>query len=321
MDNFNSFEELGLGSRMARLSDRFMREIQQVYDMLKIEFDSHLFPVFKIIVDHPGVTNTHICEQLKITQPAVTQSIKKLYQKGYLTIEKDIIDKRKAAINLSSAGNLLLKDLEPLWIAIDVTVKSITHFSSKSLLDSIHSIEHKLNETLLHKTILDQYYSSITRKTEIVPFNTFLAPYFKELNVAWLEKYFVVEPYDIELMERCEENIIDKEGYIFFSKTHNKISGTFSLIKKEKGVYELGKMAVHDRFQGFGIGKMLMEFCLSFAAEQEWKALILYSNTKLKKAVYIYEKFGFIEIPLEKNTPYLRSNIKMRYEIPKALKT
>ncbi|XLS27574.1 GNAT family N-acetyltransferase [Flavobacteriaceae bacterium M23B6Z8] len=317
MDNFNSFEELGLGSRLARLSDRFMKEIQCVYDLLQIEFEPHLFPVFKIIADQHGVTNTYICEQLKITQPAVTQSIKKLVQKGYVSLEKDSSDKRRASITLSSKGDLLLKELEPIWTAIDLTVKSLTHFSSKSLLQSVQEIENKLDATSLHKSIVDNYHSSLKKSTEIIPFNVLLAPYFKELNIAWLENYFVVEPYDIELMENCVENIIHKGGYIFFSKTLSNISGTFSLIKIEDGIYELGKMAVKDRYQGLGIGKMLMEFCLRFAKEQNWKAIILYSNTKLERAIHIYKNYGFKEISLEQDTPYLRSNIKMRYEVPR----
>ena len=38
---------------------------------------------------------------------------------------------------------------------------------------------------------------------------------------------------------------------------------------------------------------------------------MLYSNTILENAVYIYRKYGFVEIPMEENSPYERSNIKM----------
>lgn len=42
---------------------------------------------------------------------------------------------------------------------------------------------------------------------------------------------------------------------------------------------------------------------------------MLYSNTKLENAIYIYRKFGFIEITVEPNSPYKRSNIKMIYKL------
>lgn len=38
---------------------------------------------------------------------------------------------------------------------------------------------------------------------------------FKDLNVARLEKYFVVEPYDAEVLSNLEKYILNKGGDIF----------------------------------------------------------------------------------------------------------
>ncbi len=145
----------------------------------------------------------------------------------------------------------------------------------------------------------------------IIPFEPKYAKDFANLNVEWLEKYFVVEPHDVDLLERCEEIIINKGGHIFFAKSKDEIAGTFSLIKIEEGIYELGKMAVSPKFQGQRIGQKLMSYCLDYAKDQNWTKLILYSNTILQNAIHIYKKYGFLEIELEKDSPYLRSNIKM----------
>ncbi|WP_299256064.1 GNAT family N-acetyltransferase [uncultured Aquimarina sp.] len=149
------------------------------------------------------------------------------------------------------------------------------------------------------------------KQIEIIPFDPKYAKDFADLNVEWLEKYFVVEEHDVGLLERCEETIINTGGYIFFAKSGDEIAGTFSLIKIEEGIYELGKMAVSPKFQGQRIGQQLVSFCLNFAKDQHWVKLILYSNRILKNAIHIYRKYGFVEIELEKNSPYLRSNIKM----------
>ena len=53
-----------------------------------------------------------------------------------------------------------------------------------------------------------------------------------------------------------------------------------------------------------------MQYCIDFAKENKLN-LMLYSNTKLENAIYIYRKYGFLEIPVEANSPYKRSNIKM----------
>ncbi len=48
-----------------------------------------------------------------------------------------------------------------------------------------------------------------------------------------------------------------------------------------------------------------------FMIRKKWKKIYLYSNTKLKNSIYLYRKYNFKEVPLEKKSPYLRANIKM----------
>lgn len=147
---------------------------------------------------------------------------------------------------------------------------------------------------------------------KIIPYRPGLAKYFRDLNLSWLENYFYVEPKDAELLENCESSIIDKGGYIFFAEMKSEIVGCFSLIKLNEQTFELGKMAVDPGYQGLKIGQELMEYAIHFAKRNKWRTLLLYSNTKLEPAIYIYRKYGFQVIALEKNTPYKRSNIKMQ---------
>jgi ribosomal protein S18 acetylase RimI-like enzyme len=132
---------------------------------------------------------------------------------------------------------------------------------------------------------------------EIIGFREELADHFTMLNLAWLKKYFVVEP-------------IDKGGFIFFASFEGEIAGTFALIKIDDGVFELSKMAVDESFQGKKIGNKMLEFCISEVKKMYATKLILYSNTKLQPAIFLYRKYGFTEIPLV-NSEYKRSNIKM----------
>jgi N-acetylglutamate synthase-like GNAT family acetyltransferase len=104
--------------------------------------------------------------------------------------------------------------------------------------------------------------------------------------------------------------ILDKGGMIFYAKYNDKIVGTVSLLKIDETTFELSKMAVTDGVQGLGIGQKLLEHCLLIAKQKEMKKLILYSNRKLLPAIYLYEKFGFEEVPLESGN-YERADIKM----------
>jgi ribosomal protein S18 acetylase RimI-like enzyme len=70
-------------------------------------------------------------------------------------------------------------------------------------------------------------------------------------------------------------------------------------------------MAISPEYQGLKIGQQLMEYCINFAKERQWKTVTLYSNRKLVPAINLYKKVGFVEAPLEKDVHYERANIKM----------
>ena len=144
----------------------------------------------------------------------------------------------------------------------------------------------------------------------IIEFRNDLVEHFKNLNIAWLQKYFYVEAIDEVMLSDPKKYIIDRGGFIFFAEVNNEIAGTFALMKVQEGVYELAKMAVDERFQGLKIGNKLMVSAIEKVKSIAAKKLILYSNTMLGPAIHLYEKYGFVEVPLE-NSEYKRSNIKM----------
>ena len=151
---------------------------------------------------------------------------------------------------------------------------------------------------------------SVDNTIEIIPFSPAYKEAIKTLNLEWLQKHFRVETKDEIVLSDPEGQITDKGGMIFYAKYKNEIVGTVSLIKIDNTTFELSKMAVTVGVQGLGIGKKLMLHCLAVAEAQEMEKLILYSNRKLLSAIHLYEKFGFIEIPLEDGV-YERADIKM----------
>ena len=145
---------------------------------------------------------------------------------------------------------------------------------------------------------------------KIVEFQTEYRDDFKNLNIEWLQKYFVVEPFDEQQLSNPETKILDKGGKIFFVKDGDRIVGTASLLK-EHDIYELAKMAVTEDYKGKGIGNLLMEHCIAEAKKLGTKKLMLISNRSLTPALTMYEKYGFKEVPIEEEMPYERGNIKM----------
>ncbi len=150
---------------------------------------------------------------------------------------------------------------------------------------------------------------------EIVPFHIKYATVFYDLNVEWLETYFYVEDFDREVLSNPNKYILDPGGHIFFAIQNNEVLGTVALMKDAEGSFELTKMAVLPDQRGKKIGQQLMQHCIDFAKEHRFKNLFLYSNTLLENAIYIYRKYGFVEIHVEADSPYDRSNIKMAFPL------
>ena len=149
-------------------------------------------------------------------------------------------------------------------------------------------------------------------KVEIVPFQDKYSHYFYDLNYDWLNEYFYVEEYDEKVLKNCKEEIIDKGGYIFFAIFKSEVVGTMALIPREEKIYELNKMAVRKELRGNGIGHQLIQYTIDFAKNNEYKSVILYSNTVLENSIHLYNKFGFKKID-NPDAPYKRSDIKMEY--------
>lgn len=145
---------------------------------------------------------------------------------------------------------------------------------------------------------------------KIINYSEDLKEFVKTLNVEWLQKYFRVEPLDEIQLSNPKEEIIDKGGFIYYASYNSEIVGTVSLLRITDTEFELGKMAVTERAQGLGAGKLLMDHCISEAKRLGIKKLLLFSNRSLGPAIHLYKKYGFNEVEMEADH-YERADIKM----------
>ena len=185
-----------------------------------------------------------------------------------------------------------------------VNANESIHIPSKTL----HCISNKHQESL--SFLLISQPKAQGDRIDIIPYSEKNKEAIKTLNIEWLEKYFRVEEIDVMQLSNPQEEILDKEGFIYYARHNNEIVGTVSLLKVEESVYELAKMAVTDKAQGLGIGNMLMQHCFNESKRLGLRSLVLYSNRSLGSAIHLYHKYGFIETELEPGH-YERANIKM----------
>lgn len=145
---------------------------------------------------------------------------------------------------------------------------------------------------------------------EIITFDPMYRDDFKRLNVAWLQRYFRVEPIDERVLSNPEREILSGGGEILFARLHDTVVGTVALKPESDGGFELTKMAVDEAWQGRGFGKRLLDVACEQARALGARRVILYSQRGLKTAVTMYSKYGFAELPSH-DARYSRCDIKM----------
>ena len=128
---------------------------------------------------------------------------------------------------------------------------------------------------------------------------------FARLNTAWLERYFVVEPFDREVLGNPDRLIIEPGGAILIAHDGPQAIGAGALIHLGPDpdhpgapLFEISKMAVDDAYQGCGIGRRMLEMLAETARLRGSRRVMIYSNTCLAPAIGLYRSAGFVEIPV-----------------------
>jgi putative acetyltransferase len=120
---------------------------------------------------------------------------------------------------------------------------------------------------------------------------------FRQLNEAWISKYFSLEESDKLILSNPQKYILDKGGNVFLALYNGKLVGCCALQVHDLHTCELGKMAVDPSAQGKGIGFMLGKALVDKARQRGFKRIILEGNTKMAASISLYRKLGFQEVP------------------------
>ena len=123
-----------------------------------------------------------------------------------------------------------------------------------------------------------------------------------------------MEPIDDEYLDHPKEKILDKGGAIFLARANCDIIGTASIVPYGDTAAEICKLCVSEKWQGQGIGLLLMKKCIEEARNIGAKKILLFSNHKLEKALKIYSKLGF-KLITDTDSKYETADVKMEMNL------
>lgn len=137
---------------------------------------------------------------------------------------------------------------------------------------------------------------------------------FAELNRAWIEHHFQLEPQDEAELLDPEASILASGGEVLFALRGDDVVGTCGLHPdpEEPTSFHLVKMAVRGDQQGRGLGRRLLREAFRVARERGGSTMHLETSRRLGAAVHLYRSEGFEEIEEATSSPYARCDLQMK---------
>ncbi len=313
MDFIDELGLLALGSRLRRISDRVMSSGVVVYRAAQVAFEPRWFPVFRLLADEGEKTVGECARALGLTHAAVSQTVRRLSDRGLVQVSRDAEDERRRLVSLSEEGTTMLPKLRELWEDIEGSLREAVDYGGIDILSAVQGLESALAVQSLSERVAERQRSRVLDQVEIFDFTPELAADFARLNLEWLEKYFTVEAVDHELFAN-PATIVDEGGAILFARVDTEVVGTCALQRTEDGC-ELTKMAVTESWQGQRIGAKLLAAAIERARSMAVPSVHLITNSTLVTAINLYRRFGFRVTGSGPHPKYDRGDLTMELSL------
>lgn len=115
---------LGVTARLKRLSDALTAGIKEFYQANDVDIEPSWHLVLLFLRDGDA-TPTEISTALNLSQPAVTEMIKRMVARGYVDVRPDEADGRKRNVRLSDRARDRLPALERIWAAGESAIREM----------------------------------------------------------------------------------------------------------------------------------------------------------------------------------------------------
>ncbi len=142
----------------------------------------------------------------------------------------------------------------------------------------------------------------------MIPYDSKYKDKFIEYNTDWIiDNFGFLEKEDKEIFANIEQDI-GNGAMIYFAVEEETVLATCMAKHMQDDTWEICKLASNKHQTHKGCGSAVFESAMQWAVEHGAVRLFIISNSKLKPALHIYEKFGFKEIKLG-DYEYVRGDI------------
>jgi MarR family transcriptional repressor of mepA len=135
---------LAISTRLQRLSEQLRKDGALVYKSYGIDFEPKWFPVIYTLYYKETLSVVEIANEIGYTHPSTISLLKELEKQKLIRSKKDKIDERKRLIQLTSKGQELIGQMQPVWEVMKNALTQITD-NQNNLLRAIEEAENKIS--------------------------------------------------------------------------------------------------------------------------------------------------------------------------------
>lgn len=115
----------GLGTQLRHLIELLDGAVEQAYVEAGLDYRPRYTPVMRALAEQPSATIGQLAAIAGITQPAATQTVALMKQKGLVLVTAGGEDSRQRVVRLSPEGEALLPRLRTCWQATGMAADSL----------------------------------------------------------------------------------------------------------------------------------------------------------------------------------------------------
>jgi GNAT superfamily N-acetyltransferase len=142
---------------------------------------------------------------------------------------------------------------------------------------------------------------------------------FADLNLAWIEDEFAIEPSDRAQLDDPVAAILADGGQIIVAEIDGEVCGCGAVLPAHaqpvpgKRYAEIVKMAAKEGMRGQGIGRAVLNRLIEEARAMGMDGIWLETSNKLAAAQHLYRTSGFRDLAPDEfwPTPYGRCNAQL----------
>ena len=243
---------------------------------------------------------------LGVSHPAILKIARDFIHNEWVADYRDRRDKRRRLLALTNSGASYFMGVS----AHDAIRNQMLRALSEAA--GVDQVLIRL-ERALQEENLEARVGKARDRVEIRRYSNTDQSDFERLNRAWIERYFSIEAEDLRIFSNPRLEIIQPGGEIFMAVTSDdQVVGTCAvMIAASKTRGELAKMAVHQHFQGLGIGRRLAQAAISWGKSMGLEKITLESNQRLRAALALYESLGFAYVESSPDSEFARADVSM----------